>query len=406
MKKAWIILLFVFFSSACTKIDVKEGEKPDIQKITPQSIQTGLPVINIDIDENEFKNMYSNYGAKILVDAPIDYYGEDRTIVFFDKPARIEIKGTSSASYAMKSIGMTFETPVDNRDKNIIDPIRILAGDDLDYLQSLRMRNSGNDFGRTMIKDLCYTELAIRAGLDIELMYGKPVHAFINEAYFGLLNLRTESNIYGLSGLLHADSSDISLMKVDKDNENLEYDEGSKTFALKVEKAIELEDWNTLKDLIDIDSFLDYVIYQDYIGNIDWPHNNAKAYSASNEALRFFLFDLDYAAYRTKNPILPELEYKNSDISKIFQALLEKDENFRKKLELRQRQLYRYLSPSAFNEIVDEFAVRIENEIPYLISKYKQPSSLMEWQLELDALKREFRKRDHYMRKKYNTQTN
>ena len=56
--------------------------------------------------------------------------------------------------------------------------------------------------------------------------------------------------------------------------------------------AIENENLNYLKDEIDINNFIDYMIFQSYIGNTDWPHNNARLYAINNEKFRFVLFDL------------------------------------------------------------------------------------------------------------------
>jgi len=190
-------------------------------------------------------------------------------------------------------------------------------------------------------------------------------------------------------------------MEVDVDNGNLEYRDGNASYAYQVRNAIDEVDPIKLYQMIDVSNFIDYIIYQDYIGNRDWPHNNVKAHSLKGAPFRFFLFDLDYAAYNTKNPKIPEMEYKEDDISIIFQALIQMP-GFREQLQNRRKEIYKDLNPERFNQIVNELSQEIENEIPYLISKYQRPPNTFFWKMEIDELKHEFERRDHYIRKKYN----
>jgi hypothetical protein len=250
-----------------------------------------------------------------------------------------------------------------------------------------------------MIKDMCYTDLAVRAGLHFELMYATPVQVFVNGRYYGLLNLRTENNRQGLAGLLQTPVSDFTLFRMDEGD--LEFDEGDSLLGEKMERLFREGSYQELKDFIDRESLIDYVLFQDYIGNDDWPAANCRAQIRHGERLRFFLFDLDYAAYRTRNPRLPELEYLEDDLSRIYRAFLEGDPSFRNDLEKRQAALYRIFSVATFNQQEDFRAAMIEDEITYLITKYQQPQSLLHWQMELVALKREFERQDHFIRKKY-----
>ena len=376
----------------------EDDSLPDLPT-SPHSMMSQLARINITADPDSFSYMFTHFTDDVEISSIIDYYEPSGQLLFNYQAAKLEIKGTSSARYEMKSFGLIFDQPLDNSNAQILNPYHVNSGHQLDQLASIRLRNSGNDFGRTMLKDMAYSALAAHAGLNFELMYGAPVQVFVNGDYYGLLNLRTENNIEALSLMLNIPKQELSLFQMD-DGE-LEFDEGAHTAADEFLLALEEEDLEVLDRMVNRQSFIDYLIFQDYIGNDDWPDANCRAHIGSDGMMRFFLFDLDYAAYRTQNPRLPEMEYLEDDLSEVYRIFLNGDPTFAVDLAKRQAELYDIFTPGLFNSIVDRKAALIENDISYLISKYGKPASILHWQLELAELKREFERQDHFIRKKY-----
>lgn len=393
-------LLIALAFVSCSKIEVDEAPLPSLDGLSPENIKTDLPVFSATFKPNEFHYLIAYPFNPIVIKGTLTYIDENGHNVFSHQKVSCEIKGRSSAYAPMKSLGMRFSSPLDNEGLEMLRPGHILAQHSLSRLDAVRFRNSGNDFGQTMLKDISYAELAIQADVDFELMYYKPCHMFVNNEYYGMLNLRTENNIYGMTGLNNLTASEISLMKIDVDNGNLEWDEGSMAMADVFEKALEQEDFTTLWRIVDESSFIDYLIFQDYIGNFDWPHNNARMYSAKGAPFRFILYDLDFAAFNNKNPILPEMEFKNDDLSKLYREMRKKPD-FDSNLKARQKELYKKLTPDRFFHIVDKNTAIIEDEIPYLMAKYNKPENIFEWRRSLDLLRREFKMRDKSIRDKY-----
>lgn len=398
--KHWMVISSLILSIAsCTKIDVDE-DLPGWQTLQSHKMETALDRVNINADPLRIEDMMRRYNQDILVPADVEYY-DGRGQLLFQKKGNMEIKGAGSAAAEMKPLGITFDTPFHNGSLKVITPHTVAPSDHLDFIQNIRLRNSGQDVGITMLKDLAYSEFALRAGMDLELKYGKPLHVFINGEYYGLHNIRTENDRMALAHMLQTDTSSITMIKMDDSNKNLEYREGDLALAESLIEAIKNEDAATLERLLDIDNFLDYIIFEDYAGNIDWPHNNARAYSINGGKFRFLLYDLDLAAFRTKNPILPEMEYKDDHISEILQTLLEENPAFEARLHERQEMWYRAFSPELFNSVVDDLADQIDTDIEYLIAKRGFPQSTLQWRLNLEQLKRDFERTDHFNRKKY-----
>lgn len=399
MKYLLFISVLAVFLFSCSKFEVSE-ELPDIENISATTIATNLDRINISVDPGDWDEMYINYQQDIEITGEIHYYDATGNLQFSEE-GTLQIKGASSTHYPMRSIGIHLSQGIDNQSLKIIDPALALNGDQLNTISSFRLRNSGNDNGVTQLKDLAYARLAYLNHIDLETKYGKPVQVFVNQKYFGLLNLRTENDREGLSDLIGVEVDDITLLKMDYPNGDIDFREGDENLADALITAINTEDEHALEELIDIPNFIDYILFQDFIGNMDWPHNNVKLYSANGSKFRFLLYDLDYAADKNRTQRLPKLEYLEDDLSKIYQILRAHDNGFIELLEERQQALYNNLSIEKFNAIVDELSSEIKSDIGFLIKKWGAPHSTFEWSLNVDQLKQDFEVNDFYNRKLY-----
>lgn len=393
--------LLLLIASACTTLEVENQVLVDTDILTPESITTSLQVVNLTVEEDSFSYMYDNYKDDIIISAEVDWYDQSKSIIMQSKSSKIQIKGAGSAANPLKSLEITFDEAYDNSTNPILNPDKVNSRHSLSSLKSIRLRNSGSDFYRTMFRDLAMTQLAIETELDIDLTYGTPVHAFVNGDYYGLLNLRNETNEESVAALNNTDLSNVTLMEVDRKNGNLEYRYGNEQLADSLRSAIKHGKTDELWEMLDIPSFIDYILFEDYIGNNDWPHNNSKAYSVNGGKFRFLLYDLDRAGETSRTIILPKLEYRDMDIGLIYQALMERAE-FIPILERRQEEIYDLVSPSVFQDIVSSFQSRIEEDITYQISKYQVPESELHWHMYIEELMREFKIQDKRVRKKYN----
>ena len=398
MKVLYLItFLCLLIGLGCTKFNVEES-LPDIVNISPTNMKSKLDRINIVTDS--FDYMYAYYAYDLQISANVEYYNGDG-VLLFNKDAQIKIKGAGSANNPMKSIGIVFSESINNLAFQIIETAQALPGDNLNQLQSIRLRNSGSDDGVTHLKDLALTELAIRNSIDLELKYGKAVQVFVNGDYFGLLNLRTENDRIALSHLLGVNVDDITTMKMDTPQDDIDFREGDEQVAQNLINAIESQDGHVLEQLIDVENFIDYILFEDYVGNMDWPHNNVRLYSINGGKFRFLLYDLDWAARRNRVQRLPKMEYLEDDLSKMYQILRDHDQGFLQALENRKIELYDILSTAKFNAIVDDLGETIHGDIAYLIKKWGAPHSTFQWQLNVDQLKQDFEVNEFYNRKMY-----
>jgi len=295
----------------------------------------------------------------------------------------------------LSSIGVKFDKKYNNRSRKLINPTVVLPHHNLDKIKAIRLRNSGNDFKQTMLKDLSYTQLAIEAGLDLEVAYGEPALVFVNELFLGLLNLRTEANTNGMAGLNDVSKSDITLAKIS--NPALVKKDGDFDRIDALAEAITAKDIEYLKSEIDLDNFIDYMVFQSYIANVDWPYTNVRFYAVEDQKFRFVLFDLDVVNWVDINrkPLSFIEGNKENMISELFFAFYE-EEDFQEQFWDRYKTLLNNgdINHEKFKTIVQNNFENIRTAMPLQIKKYGQPESMMEWQIAVDKLGHMFEVRE------------
>ena len=290
MKPIIFSLIILYFFSCTSFSEEIKLDIPNYTSLTSENIKTNLKIANIIVDQNEFDKMYDDYNKEIEIEGLLNIYKNGVNLIQ-NQVVEIQIKGGISRESPLKSIGVKFNEPYNNTRRNLINPLS-LDFHSLDQISAFRFRNSGNDFYYTMLKDISYTKLAIEANLNLDLMYTEQTVVFINNSFLGIMNLRTESNANGMSGLYNANKSDITLAKILSFGE-LDKKNGDFNRIDNFINAIKNEDYDYLKNEIDLDNFIDYMVFQSYIGNVDWPFNNVRFFAVENKPFRFVLFDLD-----------------------------------------------------------------------------------------------------------------
>ena len=409
MKKIYpCFFLLALLLISCSKFNENLNStflKPEEAIIS--DFKTKFPIINIKVDQNEFDNMYQNYTEGIELEAYLDLY-RNTELLISDELIEIEIKGSESATFSLKSLGIKFDDTFKNKDNIIINPDYVLPHHYIEQIKSFRLRNSGNDFKETLLKDISYTQLAINAGLDVDLTYFEPAIVFINNSFSGIMNLRTEGNTNGISRLNDVKKKTITLAKINDPSE-VEKKDGDFDRIDSFIDAIENQNLDYLKEEIDTSNFIDYIIFHTYISNVDWPYNNVRFYAVNDEPFRFIIYDLDWANTRKtkehplefiKNPT----KYSAKDaiknpITDLFNILYE-DAEFKNQFNSRYQEIIDsdVFASEKFNAIVDHNYDVIKQYMPIHLDKYNDIGSMIEWYRNIELLKENFKEREEHIK--------
>ena len=394
--KTYIYIFLLTLTWGCSNFDNESDLTSfnlEYQSITPEKVISDLPVINLTVDSEKFEEMHQQFTEEIEIKGSFLLYRQQE-LVIENEEVEIELKGNYSKQFSLKSLGIKFEEKYDNRNRNLINPSEVLPHHNIDYIKAIRLRNSGNDFKNTMLKDLSYTQLAIQAGLDLDLTYGEPALVFINEEFYGLLNLRTEANANGMAGLYSTNKNEVTLAKIVTQTLLKKNGDFDRIDALV--DAVKRKDLDHLKSEIDLNNFIDYMVFQSYITNVDWPHTNVRFYAIRDSKFRFVLFDLDAANWIdiNRSPISLIDKSVQNFVSDLFFALYEEDA-FRQQFFERYQFLLEHdeISYDIFDSIVMSNLENIKSEIQLNIEKYQTPETKIEWIIEVDKLIQMFEER-------------
>lgn len=413
------------------------------------SFDSSLPIISIITDpknlwdekigiyvlgNNLEKANYSQRGDDWLRSANFTYFDKQQEII--SRSIEFKIAGGASAYLPQKSLNLYFNNSTSNNAVNF----NFFKQTKTTIFDSLRLRNSGNDWHSTLFRDCLMHEL-LRKYTNLDIQSCQPAVVFLNDQYWGIHNIRERYNknyfIEKYSDYkLDSDKIIVSETYSGPNREgypNIQIGKESDGDSyLKLINYVADNDltynvvFQSVKNKIDLENFIDYNIAEMFYANYDWPHanigfwryrNNLKENEKSpvDGRWRWLISDTDYgfavedsktinsAAIETKaNAVSLDMFYKVDKKEYVFKNLFNNEE-FRKQFVIR----YFDLLNTAFKterviEVIDEFANRIADEIPRHTARWgNQTGGMLEnfqdWQENVNNLKNFARERPHYV---------
>lgn len=177
----------------------------------------------------------------------------------------------------------------------------------------LQIRNGGNDTS-ARIKDAAIQTIVARSGIDLDGQAYQPTQHFINGEYIGVINMREPNNKHFALANWGIDTDQVDQFEISPDSNYVQKAGDKVAFDRWYELSADAADENVyseIRNLVDIDEFVNYVALQLYLGGNDWPRNNMKAYRprVENGRFRFVVFDTD-AAFAYGSSVFNEFERK------------------------------------------------------------------------------------------------
>ena len=272
------------------------NEKRDLPiislSINPDNLwdfQTGIYAMGANA-ESEFPYFGANFWEAWEREAHIEFFENDGSLKF-STGCGIKIFGGWSRGFPQKSLSVFFrgEYGFSTLEYSVFPDLSIQS------YEALVLRNSGNDWNFTMMRDGMMGSLL--SDLDVDKQAYRPAVLFINGAYWGIQNIREKVNEHFIASHHNVDPDNIDMLESDQqvihgDNENY----------LQLIDYIESHDMNTdaaynyLIQKMEIKEFFDYAIAEIYFDNTDWPGNNIKYWrpKTADGKWRWILYDTDF----------------------------------------------------------------------------------------------------------------
>jgi len=191
--------------------------------------------------------------------------------------------------------------------------------------RTLQVRNGGNDNSGRM-KDPALQYLVQSSGLNLDCQSYQPVHEFINGRYMGVLNVREPNNKHYVYANYGWDDDEIDQFEMSPDSGYVQKCGTPDAFNELVDvlspAAANSDTYDEICKVLDIDSYVNYMATELYLGSTDWPQNNVKAFRhIDGGKFRFVLFDLD-GAFGTNNPFGTFMGKENYTFDQLYPVSL------------------------------------------------------------------------------------
>lgn len=270
------------------------------------NISNKLPVFSISTDPgNLFDNDYGIYVLGDSAESVEPYYGAnywndwerpihielfDTNGTGFSMDAGIKIFGGWSRRYDQKSLAI-YARSIYGSGK-----IKYKLFNDLPFTEyeSFILRNGGNDWQHTLLRDPLSAELL--EGTSVDKQAYRPVVLFLNGQYWGIHQLREKINEHFLSDHHNVDPDSVDLLELNGLVINGDNSDYIKLYIFISSNNLAIQsNYEYVKSKMDMDSFIDYFVSEIYFDNTDWPVNNIKFWRKSvTGKWRWILFDTDF----------------------------------------------------------------------------------------------------------------
>ncbi len=242
-----------------------------------------------------------------------------------------------------------------------------------------------------------YLSQIAASNLDIDVLGVRQTVVFINGEYWGIYTLEESPDERYLESHYEADLEKVNIIKY---WELCQYGDSTDWTAFK--------EWMRNADLsqpedsayafsrIDASNFIDYMLFETYTANIDWPHNNVLLWQAeTGSPFRWIFFDGDGCFIDPDFNALENATHSGGN-SVIFNHFLE-NTHFKRKFGKRYEQLKSTVfSLSFIQPILEHYAHLVEDGIASQSKRFGFPTNKSQWETDINKITDFILTRDQY----------
>jgi len=269
------------------------------------NISHTFPVVAYSADPDEMFDpqigIYPNFEEDIEIVVNAELYETNGT-QGFNMLFESEIQGTGSATNAQKSLALKAKSSLDGD----VIPYAVFPDEDLDEYRSLILRNNGQDWNISHFRDAMVTGL-VRNTEDVSdiiedpIIYGqasRPSIVYINGEYWGMHNIRERIDKRYIKNRFNEDENEIDFLENQsevREGDFAEWDQ-FENFFINNDFSDDAK-FAELAQQVDPDHYRDYIVFNVFVDNTDWPGNNNRYWKKRNsdETWKWLTWDLDFS---------------------------------------------------------------------------------------------------------------
>lgn len=236
----------------------------------------------------------------------------------------------------------------------------------------------------------------------------RPVTLFINGEYWGIYYLQESPDEHLVASLEGADDDEVDLIGSWLGLEQT----GNNAGFLQMMYFMEDVDFSDsiqyarAEELIDIDNFIDYQLFEAFICNNDWPANNMRCYQYDDRPWRWIFYDGDACFIDPKQDFNPILTYEGDDtwpssrestlcLRRLLQSPLFVDRMARRLNEI----IATAFHPDHTRPLLAALATTVAPEVGRQAARFNVPVDSVQWRIGIAAIDRFLAQRPSCYRK-------
>lgn len=267
---------------------------------------------------------------------------------------------------------------------------RFFTNDPIEEYHTLQLRNGSSTWEEAMLNDAIMTAAVENQLRNVEIRNFRYVNGFINGKYWGIYSLTKQVDEQYLASKFDINKENVNLI-VDFEETNSGSAIPLLTFVDEILNT-DTEDENEferIKNKIDVENFIDYSAAEFYCSNSDWPEHNNKIWNSAeyDGKWRFILYDLDatFEGGAEWNSLRDKFDVWSSIYSTIMKKLLQ-NQQFKFDYINRACDLANTIFlPARMQRIVDSLANIVRPEISRHQMRF--PESCVNWENEISKIK-------------------
>jgi len=365
-----------------------------------------LPIISISTNQSSLDDLLINYFEEQEKKISFEYY-ESNGFLGVSFIGGTKLTGADSRKREQKSMAIYLRKEYGQQEVSY----PFFKDSDVITYSSFTLRNSGEDPYAIRIQDTVLT-YALKDKMDIDMQDYRAVVVYLNGKYYGLYNIREKLNGDYLKSNYDLEDGEYDLIKYTTATAGTTKNYNKLLSYIRSHDTTDKKVYEYIKSKLDIQEFVNYLIVESYYGNTD--QGNIRYWKSTSGKWRFMLYDLDWSLWNTSLSMnYTVLNTKSPAVTNVYSVYdiarrLYKNREFKDLyLSTLAYHLKNTFNPGRMNEIVDELANEIANEMPYHIKRWPNSySSINNWNNNIKNFKKKLTNRYNYVIKNIKTEFN
>lgn len=278
---------------------------------------------------------------------------------------------------------------------------------DDDSFKRFLIRNSGNDWSSTGLRDLVMQRI-FRDAVCTDTQDGTPVVIYVNGEYWGKQNIRELYSEHYFERKYNINCDNLDFVKAMVGTQSMEIMEGDDTDYVAVLNYVQTNNmadathYAWMESHMDLNNLIDHYACEIYCCNTDWPGNNLglwrertsynpHAETGRDGRWRWVMYDTDHGfglSSSETTDMMYQARRSSRGVCQPHFDLLLANTDFRNRFVNRFADLINTaFKPERVIEIIETAASKVESEMPRQIERWGRMISTSRWDTNIERMK-------------------